>query len=397
MSIKLYPRLKADIGWCEIAAATFPTTGAVSKFEQAFAPAFECQYGTMFALGRTALFALLKVWGLENSEIICPAYTCVVVPHAIVKSGNIPVFVDSEQEGFNMDLNQLEATINPRTRVIISTHIFGYPLDICRLMDIIARAEKKFGHKIYVIQDAAHSFGARSQGQLVTAVGDAAIFGLNISKVMTSIFGGMAITNDRETDEKLKAFRITNCRKTPLKGLSRWIYLVAVCVAFNPYVYRIVNWLENSKLLDRFVKYYDEGIIDFPADWDTMPTATEASVGLVQLKKYPEIVKARIDNAHQWIKNLTGKEVSFMPEIPGCTFSHCVGIVKDRAAWVEKFRSQGYQLGILIEYSVPEMQTYQKFKRTEYPRAFYLKDHCINFPVWPDIIINTEKVNHNVN
>jgi len=115
----------------------------------------------MFSFGRTALYALLKAWGLEKDEVICPAYTCVVVQHAIVISGNTPVFVDCEEGSFNMSYDGITDAITDKTRAIVVTHLFGYPMDVHKIQSIVSDAEEKYGNKIYVIQDAAHSYGAK--------------------------------------------------------------------------------------------------------------------------------------------------------------------------------------------------------------------------------------------
>ena len=302
--MKLLPRLKpyyTAIDW--LYAFNFFKRNAVEEFEKKFAEKFKNKYGIMFQYGRTGIYALLKVWELKNVEVICPAYTCVVVPHAIVLSGNIPVFVDCAKGSWNMDLDLLEKAINENTRCIIATHLFGYPMNMDKLKDIIKKAEDKWGKKIYLIQDLAHSFGAKWKGKLLTEYGDASVFGLNISKIINSIFGGMVTTNDKVLYEKLKKWREKNTvKKGILKEIKRLLYFISVNFAFNPYIYSFVNWLERRGFLDRFVKYYEEDKIYFPNDWNEYPAEVEARVGLSQLKKYDYIVKMKIKNAKKWME-----------------------------------------------------------------------------------------------
>ena len=383
------PRLKPNLGWKEIGAALSPSKGKIPKYEAQFADKFDCKHGVMFPHGRSGLYSLFKVWELENAEVVCPAYTCVVVPHAIVLSGNVPVFVDSAEDSFNMDYSKLENSITNKTRVVIPTHLWGYPMDVHRVADIVKRAEEKYGHKIYVIQDAAHSYGARWQGELVTGFGDAAIFGSNVSKIMTSVFGGMVTTNNADTAEKLKTFRTENFKRDRLKGLKRLLYMLAIYPAFNSYVYGFVNWLERKGFLDYFTKYFDEGKIDFPSDWDVLPCELEARVGLVQLNRYEELISIRRKNAEAVIDfHKNDNEVKFVSDEAGCTYSHCVASVPDREAWLEQWRKRGVQLGILIEYSVPDMPAYLKYRRGDYPLSTYHSKHTINFPVWGKINLN---------
>lgn len=381
---KFIPRLKPNYTFSDwIAVFNIFQKNPIESYEKEFATKFENDYGVMFQHGRSGLYALLKMWGLENDEVICPAYTCVVVPNAIVLSGNVPVFLDSSKESFNMDLELLENSITGKTKAIVVTHIFGYPMDVVKVQQIVKNAEQKYGHKIYVIQDAAHSYGAAWQGKLVTKYGDAAIFGSNISKIINSIFGGMVITNSKETFVKLKSWRKNNAKASGFsKSFKRFLYFIAVNFAFNSYVYGFVNWLERVGALDKFVKYFEEDKIYFPPDWDMMPSNIEARVGINQLKKYDNIIENRVKNAKNWINKLQNKECEFMQDIDGSTYSHCVALVEDREKWLEKYRKEGIQLGILIEYSIPYMKAYESYKRGEYPVSLEYSRKSINFPNW---------------
>ena len=386
--MKLTPRLKPYFNYKETFAILNPFNkrGAVKRFESAFSKKFGCGYGTMFAHGRTGLYALFKVWGLKDDEIICPAYTCVVVQHAIALSGNVPVFVDSAKDSWNMNIDLMENAITPKTRAIVVTHLFGYPMDVLKVQEMVERAQKKYGNKIYVIQDVAHSFGAKWQNELVTKHGDAAIFGLNISKMLSSVFGGMVICNSVELDKKLKSYRNDITKGSRLiKSIQRIAYYLAVRMSFNSYIYGFINYLERNGLLDRFVKYYEDDRIFFPTDWDSPVTNTEASVGMIQLEKYDTIVEKRVKNALAYKQKFTNdSSIKFMPHLDGCTYSHCVALVGNREDWIERYRKKRIQLGILIEYSVPEMKAYQKFKRGDYPIAASYFERTINFPNWPN-------------
>jgi dTDP-4-amino-4,6-dideoxygalactose transaminase len=321
----------------------------------------------------------------------------VVVPHAIVLSGNIPVFVDCEAGSPNMSYEKMEQAITARTRAIMVTHLFGYPMDVDRIAAMVTLAEKKYQHKIYVVQDVAHSFGARHKEKLVTEYGDIALFGLNISKTITSVFGGMITTNDSEISDKLRTFRDSNFKKKSfLMRVSRLIYLKAVWIAFNPYFYSIVNLLERSGLLDRFSKYYDEERIYFPSDWDYLPSGIEANVGLVQLDKYDAVIERRSKNALLWkdyFKN--DPDIKFFPGIEGATYSHCVGRVQDQDSWVDSYRKKNYQLGILIEYCIPEMSSYKKYSTQDFPVASDYSRHMVNFPIWMKHFSKKELIKNN--
>jgi perosamine synthetase len=378
----MIPRLKPQYGIADWRAAFTPSRGNIPKYEAAFAEKFECQQGVMFSHGRSGLFALLKVWGLEGAEVICPAYTCVVVPHAVVLSGNVPIFVDCEEGGFNADIEEIRQAITEKTRVIIPTHLFGYAMDV-HAVDAIARdAEEKYGHRVYVIQDCAHSYGVRWKGEVVSRFGDATIFGSNISKIINSIFGGMVITNDALLAGDLRRWRSDHLVNASIaKTLKRLAYFVAVNVAFNHAIYGLVNWLDRRGVLGKFTQYYDEGQIEFPADWDLAPSEIEARIGSVQLEKYDRIIETRRGTARRVIAEMQSRDdIWMLPYDEEATYSHIVARVADRDAWVERYRVQGIQLGILIDYSIPMMSAYQKYQKKIPKRSNEYARSMINFP-----------------
>ena len=98
----MIPRFKPHLNQEELLAAMTPDQGAVERFEEEFARTFEAKYALAFPYGRSALWALLNALNIHDAEIILPAYTCAVVAHAIVLSGNSPRFVDINLHDYNM-------------------------------------------------------------------------------------------------------------------------------------------------------------------------------------------------------------------------------------------------------------------------------------------------------
>lgn len=376
----MIPRLKPTLGWGELAAAWTPAGAAdVERFEGGFAELMGQRHAIAFPYGRTGLMLLLEALGLKDREVICPAYTCVVVAHAIVLSGNRPVFVDCAAEGFNMDLDQAEAAITDHTGALIATSLFGYPVDLDRLDGIRRR-----NPGLVVVQDCAHSFAAEWQGRPVQRAGDAAFFGLNISKLITSVFGGMVTTDNADVAGRLRAVRGQRLHPPGWdKGWRRRLYLTAVYPAFSGPIYGTVNRLERLGLLDRFVKYYDDAAIDMPADHLEAMTGVEARVGGRQLRRYHGLIGHRREIAALYDRILGGiPSLRLPPLIEGATYSHYVPCTADREAILEHALSEGVQLGRLIEYSVPELTAYQQVAvGGAFPNAGRLAASTLNLPL----------------
>lgn len=378
----MIPRFKPSFGLEELKAFFVPTPRAVEKFEREFARTFRSSYALSFAYGRSALVAFLKAMEIKDSEVVMGAYTCVAVSHAVVLSGNVPKFTDAD-EAFNMNLNEAEAKINDKTKVIVVSNTFGYPVDADRV-----NAIAKFNH-LFVIQDCAHCFGAAWRGKTVCNEGDAAIFGLNISKQISSVFGGVLTTNNHEIYQKVKAWRDRNCRKPSVaEHIKTLAYFFASFIAFHPLVFRLVSHFDyvGERKLGRMTKYYREDMIDFPSDAFRTLLPVEARIGIAQLKKYPFIAQRRREIAqfyHDHLKNVPG--ILLPPLMDGATYSHYVIRAPNRKEVMKKLAKRGIQAGFLIEYSIPELSVYAPYRDGTYPNAHAYARSAINLPLYPEL------------
>lgn len=149
--------------------------------------------------GRSAIFLALKTLGVgHGDEVILQAYTCNAVPNPILWVGATPVYGDISPETLNLDLSDLEKKITGKTKAIIVQHTFGRPAEIREILKI---ADK---HNIKVIEDCAHSFGAKLDDKLLGTFGDLAILSFGREKVISSLTGGALIVNDKSLTEKVE-------------------------------------------------------------------------------------------------------------------------------------------------------------------------------------------------
>ena len=161
----------------------------------------------------------LRACGIgPGDEVITPALSFVATANVIVRVGARPVFVDVGLDSRNIDLDQVEATITPRTRAIMPVHFGGLPVDMDRLYAIANR------HKLRVIEDAAHAIGSAWHGRRIGSFGDLVCFSFHPNKNMTTIEGG-AISGG--SPEELKAIELERWHGQVKSGIDGFDTLIA--------------------------------------------------------------------------------------------------------------------------------------------------------------------------
>ncbi|MDI6716139.1 MAG: DegT/DnrJ/EryC1/StrS family aminotransferase [Actinomycetota bacterium] len=174
----------------------------VKEFEEKFAARVGRKYGVAVSNGSVALDTAVYALGLgKGDEVIMPTFTIISCAAAIVRAGAKPVLVDSDPVTWNMDVNQIELKITPRTKAIMVVHIYGLPVD----MEPILSLAEKYGLKI--IEDAAEMHGQTYKGKPCGSFGDISTFSFYPNKHITTGEGGMVVTDDEELAEKCRSFR----------------------------------------------------------------------------------------------------------------------------------------------------------------------------------------------
>ena len=169
----------------------------VLAFEKALSERHGGRPVRSFTSGTGALEIALQVAGIgPGDEVITSAMSFFAAGNMILRVGATPVFVDCELASRNIDLDQTEAAITPRTRAILPTHFAGLPVDMDRLYTLADR------HKLRVIEDAALAIGSSWRGRPIGGFGDMAAFSFHPNKNITTIEGGALVMRD-ETDARL--------------------------------------------------------------------------------------------------------------------------------------------------------------------------------------------------
>jgi len=175
----------------------------VEKFEKDFASFCKCGFAMGVGSGTTALWMALSGLGIgQGDEVITTPNTFIATAEAISLCGAKPVFVDIDEQTYDMNLDLLEDAITPKTKAVIPVHLYGQMVDMDRVMRI-ARA-----YGLVVVEDACQAHGAEYNGQRAGSIGDAGCFSFYPGKNLGA-YGeaGAVVTNDAELAEKIRVLR----------------------------------------------------------------------------------------------------------------------------------------------------------------------------------------------
>lgn len=154
------------------------------------------------ALSSGTMGLLLTYHGLGlTGEVIVPSFTFMATVHPLPWLGIEPVFVDIDPHTWNVDPDQVEALITPRTSAVVAVHNFGNPAPVAEL-EAMARS-----HGLKLVFDAAHGFGSWYRGRAVGCFGDAEVFSLTPTKLVVAGEGGIVTTNNDALAAHLRAAR----------------------------------------------------------------------------------------------------------------------------------------------------------------------------------------------
>jgi CDP-6-deoxy-D-xylo-4-hexulose-3-dehydrase len=280
-------------GWEESVEAidsilsTWVTMGKkVKTFEDMFANYLGCKYASMVNSGSSANLLALSV--LTNplfrnklnpgDEVITPATTWVTTVYPIANVNLIPVLVDVDIDTLNINVDAIENAITEKTRAIMPVHLLGNPCDIKRVMEIAGE------HDLYVIEDTCESHGAEVGGKKVGTFGHMGTFSFFFSHHITTIEGGMVVTNDEDIYEMAKSMRVFG-----------W-----------------VRGLKNEDEIANKYSHIDRRFLFSNIGYNFRPTEIQGAFGMHQIKKLDNYIKIRQQNAEFWNNALRGYPEYFL-------------------------------------------------------------------------------------
>jgi dTDP-4-amino-4,6-dideoxygalactose transaminase len=296
------------------------------------------QYAISCGSGSDALYIALKALGIKKGdEVITTPFTFFATAGAIINAGGTPVFVDIDEDTFNIDVNKIKKVMTDKTFAIIPVHLFGQPCNMSKIF-------KLSDGKCFVIEDACQAIGSEYKNKKVGTFGHISCFSFFPTKNLGGVGdGGLISTNHKYHKDKIRALRIHGAN---VKYYHEY-------VGINSRLDTIQAAVLNVKF-----NYLDE--------WNDrrIEIAKLYNKGLKEYVKIPKVIKGAKHVYHQY----------------------CV-IVKNRKHLKTYLNNNDIACGIY--YPVPlhrqKSLKYLGYKEGDFPNAENVSKEILSLPIYPEM------------
>lgn len=243
----------------------------VAAFEREFADFIGSEYAIMVNSGSSANLIAISVLCQHvvegrlqpGDEVIVPAVAWSTSLAPILQLGCVPVLVDIDEQTLNMRPESITDAMSDRTRAVLPVHLLGNPVDMPGVMEFAD------SHDLWVVEDTCESLGSSIGGKKVGSFGHFGTFSFYFSHHITTIEGGMIVTDDRQLADLARSLRA--------HGWSREMSVRGELETANPQI-------------DPYFLFVNVG-------YNLRPMETQAAFGSVQLRRLDEFNEQRRANA----------------------------------------------------------------------------------------------------
>jgi len=182
---------------------TFILGPEVSELEEKFKKKYGVKHAIAVNSGTDALLLSLDAYDIgKNDEVIVPAFTFIATVDVVIRLGAKPVFVDINCDTFNMNVEEIEKKLTPKTKAIIPVHLYGLPANMDKIMQIARK------YDLIVVEDCAQAQDAKFNDKYVGTIGHIGAFSFYPTKNLGGMGdGGIILTNDDSVADKIKKMR----------------------------------------------------------------------------------------------------------------------------------------------------------------------------------------------
>ncbi len=329
-----------DSGWLGMGSKT-------EEFEKKIKSIIGCKYALAVNTGTSALHIALDSFGISSGdEVLVPSITYAASIQAIISTGAIPVFCESDESTLLIDCDDVRNKLTSKTKAIMPVHYCGQACDMDTLLQI---AEE---NDLVIIEDAAHAFGSSYKGKKIGSFGHATCFSFDPIKVITSGEGGAVVVQDSKIAETIEHKRILGIDSETLhryKNKRNWFYNVTT----KGYRYHMPNFC--------------------------------AAIGLAQLNRSNEIFEKRrniclaYDAAFHNLSSVSPLSVNYSETVP---FMYVIKLKSgQRDIFMDFLKQKGVGTGV---HYIPNHQHpyFQKYVKESLPLSDEIGEQIVTLPLF---------------
>ncbi|MDD3877222.1 MAG: DegT/DnrJ/EryC1/StrS aminotransferase family protein [Bacteroidales bacterium] len=334
--------------------------------------------------GRVGLFALLKAKNIDNGdEVIMPAFTCVVVPNAVLYTGATPVYCDIDPATLNTTLDIIKKKISSHTKCIIIQNTFGLSSEV----DEITSYAREKG--IFTIEDCTHGFGGTFNNAPNGSFCDASFFSTQWNKPFSTGLGGIVMVNNPELLQPLIEANKGLIKPKLTKSLMLEILIFFRKNLLNNTTYwfllRLYRFLSKKGLVIGSSSNDEITSTKIPENYFMASCNTQAKHGINALKHLKPLLVLRYENSIKYNNFLKENGKIFYPEnlLQNHSFLKFPVFVKNRNEFIHKAEKQKIQLGDWFVSPLHPLEcelTPWKMEMSDFPVAYEKSLNILNLP-----------------
>lgn len=357
----------------------------IGEFEAALKDVCGAKHAAACSSGTAALHLACLAAGIgPGDEVITTPNTFVASANCILYCDAKPVFADIDPRTYNISPAEIEKKITAKTRAVIPVHFAGQSCDMETIREVAGAAEKKYGRKIYLIEDGTHALGSRYQNHKVGSCrfSDLTVMSFHAVKHITTGEGGAVFAADEKLAQALRRLRSHGITSNPEEFIFKE---------------EAHDSSESETLLRSW--YYEQQELGY----NYRITDIQCALGLSQLKKLPRFIQRRREIVNHYNESLQSLSLVQTPyQSPDCESNfHLYVLLLDfekmgmsRARFMKELKEKHIQTQVhyIPVYTQPFYRRLLQTQRGDFPNAEFYYQHCLSIPLSPSL--TDEDVEH---